>query len=466
MDPEDAAFLYDEDRNVQLGVGLLCLVDGPIDFDALRATILARTVRFRRFREVVVAPSLGLGVPSWREDARFDVGSHLRRIAVAPPGGEIELFEAASQAWSQAVERSRPLWDATLLDGVSGGRAALLVRAHRCMLDPAEALRLADLFADRFEKPRQAGLEGVPAEESGLVAGAVRVLGDVVGFGIAAGDLLRALAPASAWGSVRSLARAAEAVSTLLSTPAPETPLNGALGAARHVGWVRLSHEVLGAIESSLGGTRSDCFLTIVASALGKVLGSRGRSTTGLELVAIVPPCEASKRARTGDASLGGRGWSAAHVLAALPVGPLSPRERHRAVRASRQDSKLAGRLAGMEFLSQWTTSLPAALQRTLKSLAFQAVNTICIEAEGTDVPLRAVGRAVEVLAPIAPLMRNIGVTFTMLPYARREVGIGINADPTYLPDLTPLRSALLDAYVELAASAGVPAIDPARARA
>lgn len=455
MDPLEAGFYSSEDEHLLLHVGGIAVFDGRVDFTALVERIERRITELPGLRQVVVPLPFDIARPTWEDDPHFDLLSHLRRFEVPPPGTDHELKEAVSEFWSWQLDRRKPLWDLTLLEGLEGGRSALLFKAHRAALDPRAIGRLGQLFLDDQPIASDPGSPPPfhPRPMSGMIVRVAEALVDRLTtlprrVTAAALQLLDRQALVS---SVTRLGGLLESVATLLSTPAPETPINGSLGETRRLGWVRLSLDVVRGIEGTLGGTVDDAILTIVADALGRYLRSRGRATDDLYLTSLVEPLGV----READT----------HLLASLTVGPLSPAARHAVVRSG---ATRAGqyRLDGLDAIASLLATLPGGLRRALSSLAFQAVNTICIDLPALGGPLYATGQKLRFVAPIVPLTWNVGLSFCVLAYAESEIVIGLQADAGHVPDLTPLEAAIQEAYLDLAATAGVPAIDPSRATA
>jgi hypothetical protein len=278
-------------------------------------------------------------------------------------------------------------------------------------------------------------------------------------------DMLR---PGVALARTREVGRILESAGTVLSSPAPETPWNGALGPERRVAWHALSRDVLRGIEEVLGGTWQDAWLTIVADALGRYLRGRGRGTTGLMLLAYLPG-EARAADATGRSLLGGADpqppGSEPARLVGLPVDEMSPAARHAAVMKGRLESLAAARGSGIEQLARVSQRLPAPLQSLLGSLCYQAANTVLITAHAPGKPLLLGERRATSIVPLAPLPWNVGLALAALAWPDDEVVVGITADALLVPNVGALLLALHDAYVEIAAAAGVPPLDPARRR-
>lgn len=443
MDALEAGLYFGEEKNVAFHGGALFVLDGPIDLPSLARRVDERVKALPRFRRRAVTASLGLGRPSWVEDGGLNVRAHLSRFPLLPPGGDRELGAAASQFWSLRLDRRKPLWELILLEGLAGGRSAILSKVHRCMDLSRNGPSGAELILDDEVEPRASQVR-LP-QPAGVW------------------DLIRSLEPTRLVAQLWQLAGTAESLGTLISTPAPETPLNGALGATRRLGWVRLSVPVLRAALEALGGTLDQAVLTVIAAALGELLRARGRNTSDLDLVGLVQPAF-DDRPRDARPTSDGDGH-ALGMLTRIPVGTLPPRARHAAVGAALADPTRRAQLAGLETIFRFGADLPVMIHRALISLAFQAVNTVWEGLPESPNLCRVLGQPVRFVVPLAPLPWNVGIGFSTVAYAERELIIGINADAGRLHELIPVEEALRAAYTELAAAVGVPPLDPEVAR-
>ncbi|HZR85013.1 MAG TPA: wax ester/triacylglycerol synthase domain-containing protein [Candidatus Binatia bacterium] len=449
------------DSELPLHVGALAVLDGPVDAEALERRVRERAAAIPR-----------LGFASERAAAAWLAGARRRatgrrpgfveRVATTPPGGDAELSATVAELWSRPLASDGPRWEIAVVDGLARGRTAVLVKAHRSIANDGGGPQLAELLLGsapppgaravarrRDKRPAGALPATVPARgvASALAAMSLPLFAGTRAVGRAFADVLD---PATALARARDVARWLEATSLVVSTPAPETPFNGPLGGARRVGWVRLARDVLAGIEEAMEAPRSAVVLAILGDALGRYLKLRGRVTVALELPALVDPLEPS-------------GEAAAGAIVSLPVGAVAARARVVTLSAALRDPAARARRASFDSVVSAALLLPTGGRSVGAALAYQAVNTISVEARATGGSGELAGRRCIFLVPIASLPWHVGLSFAWLDWGAEEVVVGIDADTALAPDVEAVEDCLRAAYVEAAASAGVPAIDPER---
>src|SRR5258708_16022742 len=148
MSALDAGFFFAEHANAPMHLGALAVFEGPApSYQELAGLYAAKLSRVPRYRQVVRTAPLQLFRPAWADDEHFEIGYPLRHAAVPKPGRAAQLHRLAGQIYAQPLDRSRPLWEAWLLEGVEAGRWAILSKAHPCMMDGLAGARLiAQLF--------------------------------------------------------------------------------------------------------------------------------------------------------------------------------------------------------------------------------------------------------------------------------------------------------------------------------
>src|SRR5215470_8916058 len=160
MSTLDAGFYFVEHANVPMHLGALAVFEGPApSCQEVSGLYAAKLPRVRRYRQVVRTAPLGVLRPAWAEDEHFEVGYHVRRAKVPRPGQPRQLRRLAEQIYAQPLDRSRPLWEAWLLEGIEAGRWAILSKVHHCMVDGVGG---ADLMAEVFDLSPDAGPSAQP----------------------------------------------------------------------------------------------------------------------------------------------------------------------------------------------------------------------------------------------------------------------------------------------------------------
>jgi diacylglycerol O-acyltransferase / wax synthase len=447
----DASFLAQEGRSSHMHVGAVLLFEGPPPaHDELIAHVKSRLHLVPRYRQKLAFPRLEMGRPIWIDDPRLNIDYHVRHTALPAPGSIDELRLLAGRIFSQRLDRTKPLWEMWLVQGLSDGRFALITKTHHAMVDGISGVDLATVLFDLGPVPTEIEPEDPPwapePEPSPveLVADGVKA---VAKFPFELGE--RAVGalrdPASA---VREAREAAEGVGEILwagLNPAPDTPLNVAIGPHRRVRWVESRLDDFKEIKNSLGGTVNDVVLAVVTGALRRWLRLRGVRTEGLELRALVPM---SIRAEHEHHQLGNR---IAAMRGPLPVyceDPVSCLDRVRESMAGVKESKQA---LGAEVISGLEGFAPPTLLAQASRLNFSTrlFNMIVTNVPGPQFPLYLLGRELEELVPMAFLPEHHALAIAIMSYNGR-LDFGLLADYDAMPDIDDLALFLEDSQVAL----------------
>src|SRR5438270_2697127 len=147
-DAEALMWTIEKDPALRSSFLQLTLLDSAPDFERFRRR-MDRAVRvLPRLGQRVVPPPARFAPPEWADDPSFDLDFHVRRLAVAPPGTERQLLDLAALIYEDAFDRARPLWQLTIVEGLEGGRAALLAKMHHTITDGVGGVRLSTQFID------------------------------------------------------------------------------------------------------------------------------------------------------------------------------------------------------------------------------------------------------------------------------------------------------------------------------
>ena len=446
----DASFLAQEGRSSHMHVGAVLLFEGPPPaYEELIAHVESRLHLVPRYRQKLAFPRLEMGRPLWIDDPRLNIEYHVRHTALPAPGSIDELRALAGRIFSQRLDRSKPLWEMWLVQGLSDGRFALITKTHHAMVDGISGVDLATVLFDLGPVPQTVAPDEpwTPEPEPSQV--------ELVGFGVKglvkapfgiAGRALDAVRrPASA---LREAREAAEGVGEIVwagLNPAPETPLNVPIGPHRRVRWVQSSLADFKEIKNSLGGTVNDVVLAVVTGAVRRWLKLRGVRTEGLELRALVP---VSIRTEDERGALGNR---IAAMRGPLPVyceEPVSCLDR---VRESMQGLKESKQALGAEVIAGLEDFAPPTLLAQASRLNFSTrlFNMIVTNVPGPQFPLYLLGRELEELVPIAFLPENHALAIAIMSYNGR-LDFGLLADYDAMPDLEDLALFLEDSLVAL----------------
>ena len=359
MTPEDAAWLHMEDRNNHMHGCTTVVFEGPAPtFAEVVGLIESKLPVVPRFRQKVRDVPFHLGRPAWVDDEHFNLSYHVRRTALPAPGGDEELKKLKSRIQSQMMDRTKPLWEWWLVEGLSDGHWAIMHKTHHCIVDGVGNIDLLSVVFDKSpDAPRPPAPEPwTPAPEpsdADLLRAALRE---------------RIVSPYEQWRGVvaatraprRTAARAAEilrgtgAMTRLASRASPS--LNGPIGPHRRWTWARTSMDDVKTVRKALGGTVNDVVLANVTRGFRDLLISRGEDVDGRVVRTMVP---VSVRA-AGDPEAEGNRISA--VFADLPVGIKDAADRLAAVRAQMDGLKESKQAVAAEALSSLSGYAPPML--------------------------------------------------------------------------------------------------------
>jgi WS/DGAT/MGAT family acyltransferase len=452
----DASFLAQEGHSSHMHVGSVLLFEGPPPaYEEVLEGIESRLHMVPRYRQKLAFPRFQSGRPVWVDDPTFNLEYHVRHTALPHPGEIDQLRLLAGRIYSQRLDRSKPLWETWLVQGLSDGRFALITKTHHSMIDGISGVDLASVLFDLEPVPRKVEAEPwtpqpVPTQAE-LVADGVK---DFVKAPLSAATrVLGAVQrPGRAIRGVREAAEGLGEVAWANVNPAPHTPLNVPIGPHRRILWVRAQLDDFKRVKNELGGTVNDVVLTVVAGALRRWLQSRGVRTEGLELRALVPVS-----IRTEDDDAGGNRIAA--MRGPLPVYVDDPVERLRIVTEAMNGLKESKQALGAEVIAGLTGFAPPTILAQASRLNFSTrlFNVIVTNVPGPQFPLYMHGRELQELVPLAFLPEDHALAVAIMSY-NGHAYFGLLADYDAMPDLDYFGESLDESLAELLAAAGEPA--------
>ncbi len=454
MSTLDAGFFFVEHENVPMHLGALAVFEGPApSYEELVDLYAAKLPRVPRYRQVVRTAPLPLFRPAWSDDEHFEIGYHLRRAAVPTPGEVQQLRRLAGQIYAQPLNRSRPLWEAWLLEGLQDGRWAILSKVHHCMVD---GIGGSDLMAEVFDlrpdaapperpavweprpRPSLAGTLASCARDA--VTTPLRLVASVAELArgrLASRDELGAFGRGLI-GSARRLA-----------VPAARS-LNGPIGPHREWAWATTSLSQVKHIRTELGGTVNDVLLAAITRGFRDVLAGRGVLDDTAVVRSLVP---ISVRGQDEHGVITNR---VSAVLANLPVQEPDPLRRLELVREQMDQVKGTHQEAGAQLLTQVLGFAPTLLLALGSRAAFRLpqplVQTVTTNVPGPQFPLFILGRQMVEAHPYVPIGDNVRIAVAIFSYLGR-FSFGITADASSAPDLGILARGIHRGLAELEGS-------------
>ncbi len=471
----DATFLELEeaDDSAHMHIGGMMVFDalpegGAPAPDAVARRLTSRLGGLPRYRQRLSEPHTGgIHWPSWQRDPDFDITRHIRRAAIASPGGEAELLDWAGEYFSQRLDRRRPLWDLVVLEGLSGGCWALVSKTHHCMVDGVGSVSATNLLLDAEPVPPGGPEVGEPlpedggeAERSGGIGDATRSLATgAIGVAGGAARLPFRLARAGA-GVLAHPERARDALERSRAVvelmvrdeidAAPHTSLNEPIGAHRRLALMSLPMEELKQIYRTYGGTLNDVVLAIAAGGFRDLFEERGEPQPEHGLRAMVP---VNIRAASEHLELGNQVSS---LFVHLPVSEADPLRRYRAQVKETEALKAGSQGMGSKTLVDVAALAPPAIHSFLARSLFatRLFNVTITNVPGPPQTLYAFGSRMQAVWPLVPIAAEHAVGIAVFSYAG-DLFFCVNADRDSTADLPVLRNGMHRAFRDLSQRAG-----------
>jgi diacylglycerol O-acyltransferase len=451
----DASFLTQENEASHMHIGGVCIFEGPppgyVDF---LEHVDARLHLVPRYRQKLASPPFGTGKPVWVDDPRLNLEYHIRHSSLPAPGDDDQLALLIGRIFSQRLDRSKPLWEMWLVQGLEGNRFALISKTHHALVDGVSGVDLATVLFDANPVPMglaQSVRPWDPRPEPSEAQLLAKGVGNVAKFPLRVGRrLLR-----TAQHPRHTVARAAETAQGVgeiaweLMNPAPKVPLNTEIGSHRRYRWVHSSLADFKLVKDAFGGTVNDVVLAVAAGALRRWLRGRGIRTQGLELRALVP---VSLRTEEERGMFGNR---LAVFRAPLPVYEEDPIERLRLVREEMSKVKQSKQVMGAEALTALNDFAPPTVLAQASRLNFSTrlFNMIVTNVPGPQFPLYILGRELETVVPVAFLPERHALALANFSY-NGKMSFGLLGDFDAMEDIDVVQAGLVESLDELVEAA------------
>jgi diacylglycerol O-acyltransferase / wax synthase len=439
----DAGLLYSESATVPLHVCSVVLVDtstvpGGFTLDKFRRNLGERIEALPELRAKLGDSQLNLDHPVWVQDTAFDLDRHLNRIALPSPGGREELAEVCGHIASVPLDRSKPLWEMWLIEGVDGakiddgGPLALMIKVHHAAVDGVSAANLLETLCD-FEPdaPPPDPVEGI---------------GQPPGWAIAADGLVRfvtrpwqltRVVPETAAMVVKTVSRAVSGTSMAAPFTAPRTRFNDELTSERSIALVQLDLKDVKKVKNQHGVKVNDVVMALCAGALRGYLADRDELPTK-PLIAVVPASVHGESDRPGRNQLSG-------MFCNLHTEVADSLERLQAIAASNQRAKEHSGSLGPTLLIDLAQLLSRGMYGWLLGvmsrtpLTRTAIHNVVISnVAGPPATLYSCGAEVTALYPLGPIFHGSGLNITVMSVAD-TLNVGIISCPQLVDDLWDL---------------------------
>jgi diacylglycerol O-acyltransferase / wax synthase len=459
----DASFLYMETPSLHMHVSMAAVFDpstvpGGYSFEKLRDLVGTRLALAPVFRRRLVEVPLRLGHPYWLDDQHFDLDYHVRRAAVPAPGGVAELAAFVGDVCSRQLDRTKPLWEMHIVEGLEHGNVAMVSKIHHSTVDGVSGAELlAQLFDLEPEPPARTVPDPAPTGD--------RVPSDLqlVAHALAA----RLTAPLDitrlAWRTgrsvltVRRIRRSGDEGKAALPLTTPRTSLNAAITAHRKVAFTSVALADVKELKNALDVTVNDVVLALCTGALRRYLIGRDELPAD-PLVATVP---VSVRPTTGHRR-GANQISAMFV--SLPCGTDDVHQRIAAIRSATKGAKSEHNALGADVLLDWAehatpnvfSSAARAYSRLRLADRHRPIHSLVVSnVPGPDFPLYLGGAELVAGYLLGPVMDGAGLNVTVMSY-RGTLNWGLMACAETVPGVDEIAASIPTALAELRAAAGL----------
>jgi len=448
----DALFLYVERPGQPLSMACVSVFEGAIGLKACRDFVESKLPLIPRYRQHVIFSPFNIGLPHWQFDPNFDIRNHIHQVRLRH-GSESELKRTASGIVSTHLDRSKPLWDLTLVRGLEGDRTGMIARIHHCLADGIAGVGIMNVLMDpnpvsppvSHQKPaspaqprRDAGaqlIDSLLKSYFSAVKGALTLHSEALN--IAQGMLANPSGPLADLMTVMPE----------LAAPAERLPFNVVCHGPQKFGWTEIAMADIQAIRQGGGGTVNDVILTVMTAALRRYAELRGVRVKGRTVRIMIP---VNLRGNGSVHELGNR-------ISFLPVTlPLDIRDPQKLFAFVRERMEVLKRVRAAEFVgfagglfSTIPNAIWAAIGPVASQLPLSLCNIICTNVPGPQMPLYFMGHKMESWYPYVPIGGEMGVNCAILSY-NGTAYFGFTCDVAAVPDPEPLEKFVVASCAEL----------------
>ncbi|GAC58795.1 hypothetical protein GOHSU_52_00030 [Gordonia hirsuta DSM 44140 = NBRC 16056] len=457
----DASFLYLETPSQVMSVAAVLQLDpstvpGGYSFDGLRAEMARRVKGLPIFRRKLADSLTNIDHPVWVEDTDFDIDRHVHRIAIPSPGRIQEVAQVSSHLISQALDRKKPLWDMWVMEGMEGGRIALLLRMHHASVDGATVADILGQLATVSPEPPELDpdLVAITAGNTDRVAMAAEGAKNFfLQRPIAAFKLIPKTLPVP----IEWIKRVRSGDGMPAPFLAPRTRFNAPLTPRRSLALTQMPLAEVKRIKDHYGVKMNDVVLAMTGGALRQYLADRDELPTD-PLVGLVPV--SVRGAEEKDLVVAGTN-KVTGMFTRLPTTVADPVERIRVAGIFAAQAKAHHRDVDPNMLRAFAEFAPGNTlgslmriyaDRRLSGLHPPIFNTVISNVAGPPFDMYLLGAKVEGVYPLAPIFHGLGLNITVFSVADKlNVGLLTCADLT--PDIWDLCDAFTDQLQELTAA-------------
>ncbi|MGB1249173.1 MAG: wax ester/triacylglycerol synthase family O-acyltransferase [Candidatus Promineifilaceae bacterium] len=439
----DSSFLYMETPTTPMHVGSVAVFEGSLSFDDFRALISSRIHLLPRMRQRLLTVPLSIDRPYWADDPDFNLDMHLQHVRLPKPSNWSELRKLASRIFSEPLDRSRPLWDLTFVEGLDAipqvppGSVAFISKVHHAAIDGVSGNDMLTVLLDTSPKGRNIPMaepfdpDPIPSEVGIISRSAFNFMTRPLKLPNLLYDATMATIKTGVLTRVQGL--------ELPPVPftAPHTRLNGAISSQRIWNTALLSLDRVKQLKSTMGTTLNDVVLAICAGALRRYLADKDE-LPNKSLVAMVPVSTRSK----SEAGTMGNQVSAMTIQLSTQIA--DPIERLEAIHKHTSEGKMYQGAIGAKTLGNVLEFVPfglagqAARLYTRLNVAERInppINLTITNVPGPQLDMYLAGHKMLSVMGMAPIIDGMGLLITVLSY-NGVISMSPTSSPKVMPDL------------------------------
>ena len=438
----DSTFLYVETPTSPMHIGALAVIEGSLEFESFKKTIAARIHQIPKLRQRLVEVPFSIDHPYWVEDPDFNLDMHIDHVALPKPGDWKSLRRLASKIFSEPLDKSRPLWSFTFVEGldklsqVKSGSVGVICKIHHVAIDGVGGAGVLGILFDlspeatKLPEPKEFKPAPLPNELSLIMKSTLSFAQKPLKFP----NLIKETVLSTLKAGFMTRAQHLDLPTAPFS--APKTPLNGIISSQRKWNTTILSLDRVKKLKNIMGTTLNDVILAICAGALKRYLEEK-KKLPKKPLVAMVPI--STKAAAAGE---GGNNLSAMLVQLATNIDDRI--ERLETIFENTVKGKTYQGALGAKSLSNIAEAVPFGIANqaarlysrfNLSKLHNPVFNVVITNVPGPQLPIYLHGNKMHSIMGMAPIIDGMGLIITVLSY-NGNITISPTSDMKSMPDL------------------------------
>jgi diacylglycerol O-acyltransferase len=464
LSASDASFYHLESSSTPMYVGSLSILRKPrngLSYETLLATVERRIAQIPRYRQKVREVAWSLARPVWIDDRDFDITYHIRRSALPSPGNDAQLHDLVARLGSRPLDKSRPLWEMYLVEGLAKNRIAIYTKTHQALVNGMSALEIGHVIADRTQKPPEFGEDiWIPGREPSDAALFLGAVGEWIARPTAQLAAVRSAVTEVATNSDQLFEagrRFADVARTFARGTAPNSPLNATVSRNRRFTVAGHKLEDYRALRARYDCDVNDVVLAVVAGALRNWLLSRGEPVTSTKSVRAMAPMAVYP---DSELDSGGPGQAISEVspfLVDLPVGEGNAVVRLSQIAHATESHSTAASLVDARTIVTLSGFAPPTLHamgiRVATSFSARQFNLLITNVPGAQKQMYVAGTKLLETYSVPPLL-NMQVLAIGVTSYNGMLYFGINADRDAMSDVDMFPLLLRESLDELRESA------------